>query len=179
MAPLPLPEHLELSTVLTDLFNREVETHRCGPVNLNRETGAVITLIDAHQRVRYIWAFDLKLANVVGTALMLAHPDTAHEAIESGGIPADLRENVVEVVNVARTIINGEGRKHVQLGPSTFLGRDDFQDGFWGEIGQLSDLDSNPRYDFRMQVGGYGEGRMSLISVGDTNTCDEEEPVAA
>ena len=166
MVPLPLPEMGEITWVLEELFGKEVRATAADPLPINSETGAIVTLIDSARRVRALWMFDVALANIVGTALALGHPDKANRATMDNVISVDTRENVIEVVNVGASAINGEGRIPVRLGPAAFLGDGSFGHDLWRTISRQA-LDC-PGYEHsvRLRVGGYGSGRMTLQSFG-------------
>ena len=166
MAPLPLPKIAEITWVLEELFDREVRAKPCDPLPVAADTGAVVTLVDDTNRVRAVWLFDISLANIVGTALALGHPDKAIRATTDGGIPADIQENVAEVVNVGASAINGEGRVHVRLGPAAFVDDGSFGHDIWRSIARQANSTAGETQSYEVSLGGYGSGRMTLQSFG-------------
>lgn len=166
MVPLPLPEMSEITWVLEELFGKDVRASPCDALSINSETGAIVSLVDDSRRVRAVWMFDVALANIVGTALALGHPDKATRATADNVIAADTRENIIEVVNVGASAINGEGRIHVQLGPSAFMGDGSFGHDLWRTMAAQA-LD-NPGYEhsYRLKISGYGQGCMTLQTFG-------------
>jgi hypothetical protein len=166
MVPLPLPEMSEITWVLEELFGRDIKSKECAPLPIAADTGAIVSLVDDARRVRAVWIFDIALANIVGTALTLAHPDKALRATNDGIINGDTRENIAEVVNVATSSINGEGRIHVKLGPATFVDDGSFGHDLWRSIKKQAKSAAGSEHSFELAISGYGTGRMTLKSFG-------------
>jgi hypothetical protein len=166
MAPLPLPDIRDITWVFEELFGREVKTREAPALELGPDLGAIITLLDDSNRVRALWMFDLKLANILGTALAVGHADKANMATQTGVIPSDLKENVAEVVNVGLSGINGEGRIHVVLGPMAFLDDGSFNSDLWRSIARTHKLKRGSALSHRVSVSGYGSGLMTICSLG-------------
>lgn len=172
MVPLPLPDIRDVTSVLESLFGREVTAHEAGPMPLSEKTGAVITLLDDSNRVRALWMFDLELANLMGTALAVGHPDKAAMATQTGVIPTDIRENLAEVVNVGVSAINGEGRIHVALGPMAFADDGRLSSDLWRRIRSQHSLNHGRSLSHRVSISGYGSGRMVICSLASESSAD-------
>ena len=168
MTPLPLPDMDEIGRVLTALFDREVTHRPLQAMQIDPSCGAVVTLLDNQLRIRYLWAFDWQLAHILSGALQIISPQRLKLAVKAFETPPDFAENIIEVVNVCRSAINGEGRVHVQIGSTATHGDGQFANQFWTQL-----LDQLPertmyRYDCALRVVGYGTGRMSLLSLKDS-----------
>ena len=166
MVPLPLPDMSEITWVLEELFGRDIRARESADLTIAADTGAIVSLIDDSHRVRAVWIFDIALANIVGTALALGHPEKAQRSTEDGVIHRDTRENVAEVVNVAASAINGEGRIHVQLGPATFVDDGSFGHDLWRSVADQARSSEGSSHSYELSVGGYGSGRMTLMTFG-------------
>jgi hypothetical protein len=166
MVPLPLPEIRDIIWILEELFDREVTARDAPALQIGPEMGALLTLLDDSNRVRALWMFDVELANIVGVALAVGHPDKATMASQAGVIPADLRENLAEVVNVAVSGVNGEGRIHVSLGPMAFVDDGSFGNDLWRAIRRQAGLSRGTVLSHQVSVSGYGSGRMTVWSLG-------------
>ena len=166
MVPLPLPELSEITWVLEELFGKDIRASACDALPINSETGAIVTLIDSSRRVRAVWMFDVALANIVGTALALGHPDKAARATADNVIMADTRENIIEVVNVGASAINGEGRIPVRLGPAAFIDDGSFGHDLWRTLAKQALDCPGFEHSCRLRVSGYGSGCMTVQSFG-------------
>jgi hypothetical protein len=100
---------------------------------------------------------DLPLSAYLGAALGLVPPGGARAAVEDGELPANLEENLGEVVNIAAALFNVPAAPHLKLhqllAPGSPLPAD--------VVAVLSGIGG--RLDLSVEVPNYGSGRMSVV----------------
>jgi len=157
----PLPSAPELRELVEGLLGRPVDaTIGTGAVNPIEQPGAVVGVYtDDRMALRAIVLMDLSLAANIGASIALIPPAQALKAEEDGVMPENLFENVVEVFNVAAASFNQPDAPHVKLyqtyAPMQPLPADV----------QKWVLAFVRRLDMRLEISGYGGGRISVLAL--------------
>lgn len=100
---------------------------------------------------------DLGLAAAVGASLSMMPKGRVEESLRSGVVHTELVPNLGEVLNVAASLFNGDGRPHVVyrrlfLAPDVPVG-----------LAKAANRQTG-RLDCHVEVDGYGTGVVALVS---------------
>ncbi|NYG57029.1 hypothetical protein [Nocardioides perillae] len=158
MSTVHLPGPMEVRELLADLLGREVTlstTSPFAPGPYNRATYGVY--VDDALRVRALIALDMPLSAYGAAAIGLVPPAGALDAMEAGRLPDTLRENLSEVFNIAASTFNVAGAEHLRLHAVHHVGDQAPHDV------EARALTLGRREDLRIDVAGYGGGRLSVI----------------
>lgn len=158
MSTVHLPGPMEVRELLADLFGREVTlstTAPFAPGPYNPATYGVY--VDDALRVRALIALDMPLSCYGSAAIGLVPPSGAMDAMEAGRLPDTLRENLDEVFNIAASTFNRPGAEHLRVYAVHHVGDTAPHDV------QARALTLGRREDLRIDVAGYGGGRLSII----------------
>jgi hypothetical protein len=118
---------------------------------------SVATYVDDSLQLRSLVLTDLPLSAYAGAALGLMPAAGAQEAIDAAVLPEALADNLYEVLNISASLFNVDGAAHLRLYQVHHIGTP-----LPPEI-LARTLTLGRREDLRIEVGGYGEGRFSLV----------------
>ena len=85
-------------------------------------------------------------------------PGGAEAALEDGYLSESLLDNAYEVLNIAASLFNKEGKPHLRIGPLYDTARAMLP----GEIHSWL-VGAVPRIDAVVDVHGYGQGRIAVL----------------
>lgn len=155
-AYLPAPK--EIRDLLGDLLGREVTVAPTSPFAPGPYAPATVAVYVTDQlEVAGVIACDLKLSAAAGAAIGLVPPGGAADAAASGTLPANLAENLQEVLNVAAALFNTPGAPHLRLYTMHPAGQTLPADVV------ARALTLGRRVDLTVEVAGYGSGRLSIV----------------
>ena len=106
---LPAPD--AVARLLRDLLGKGVTAKKCGILSPSAKL-YVATYADDADKIVSVGVCDLPFAASAGAALSLVPPGVAAEAVRAGLLPAELSENLREVLNVMASLF---GATHVRL----------------------------------------------------------------
>lgn len=161
MSDTPIPTLMAIRLLIADLTGRDVEVAAgADPVGVGGAPGAVVGLyVDDQQASAAIVVMDLALAAYSGAALGLIPVGGAQAALEDGELPQNLRENCYEVLNIMASLFNVPDAPHLRLYAAYYpdeVLRADVRDVALRTAG---------REDIRVEIGRYGAGTMSIVTV--------------
>ena len=159
-APVPVPHPKQIRDLFLGLTGRDVEVGPVNPVVPGRDPAVVAVFVTDKLGTGAAVACDLPLAAYAGAALGLVPLPRAQEAIESGVLPEDLTENFAEVVNVMASVFNEPEAPHLKLYKVHAVG-EKLPTDVASCLGYVV-----RRLDLRVEVAGYGAGRLSSVSIG-------------
>jgi two-component system, chemotaxis family, chemotaxis protein CheY len=153
-----LPSAKAVRNLLETLLGRDVAVTPSAPVEVGPlDPAHVAVYVDDRTRMAATAVADLSLAVRCGAALGLTPRRVADEAVRSRELPALLRADVDEILNVVSTLFNQAGAPHVRLhstfGPGERLPGD--VDSVVHTLGR--------RLDLHVDVAAYGAGRLGLV----------------
>lgn len=145
--------------MLEELLGRSVEVSPCAPWAPISEPGTHALFVDDSLVVRAVGLCDLPFSAYAGAAIGLLPPDVAKEAVAEATVSQSIAENLYEILNIASALYNVEGHPHMKLYQVHHVGEDVSAEvkALGGVLGQ--------RLDLTVGIGGYGEGRLSLVGV--------------
>lgn len=155
---MPIPE--DVRDFLGDLLGKPVSVSKRPVVDLSEvdEDEKWVTGLFVNDKNVLIGACiaDLQLAANAGAALAMISEQVAKEAVVSGELGENLRDNFYEIVNIVSALLNGPSVPHLRL--------TDMVDGIPDEVVELSKRAAgNKRYD--VTIVGYDGGVLGLIGV--------------
>jgi len=164
MTPLPapsaIPSIMAVRDMLMDMLGRDVKVAPSGPWAPSlRDPGAVAAYIDDSGRVRALIACNLDLAVALGASIALIPAKTAAGLVEEGLLTEEIEENLNEVLNILAGLFNPPEGPHVKLRTLYAPGKPPPAD----LSAQLRAF--GRREDLKIEVAGYGGGRLSLVLV--------------
>jgi hypothetical protein len=155
-----LPPTMVLREMLMDMLGRDVKIAPSGPwAPTPRDKGAVAVYVDDGMRLRALVACDLSLSVALAASIGLIPAKTAATSVEEGVLTQDMGENLYEVLNIFASLFNTPNHPHVKLYALHVPGQPVPTD----LAGQLRAF--GKREDLRVEVAGYGGGRLSLVMV--------------
>lgn len=164
MSPLPtpsaIPPIMAVRDMLMDMLGRDVKVGPSGPWAPSlRDTGAVAVYVDDVGRVRALISCNLELAVTLGASIALIPAKTAAGILEEGQLTEEIQENLNEVLNILAGLFNPPDGPHVKLQALHAPGQPPPAD----ISAQLRAF--GRREDLKIEVAGYGGGRLSLVLV--------------
>lgn len=158
VATLPAPKHVR--DLLADLLGREVTVGTGTPVASTRARPAAIAVfVDDRLRTLAVSLLDLPLCGATGGALGLLPVPVVTEMVEAQALSETLLENLYEVVNILSVLFNVPGAPHAKLHKLYAPG-----EALPGDVRAYA-CTLGFRVDLDVGVAGYGNGRLSIISV--------------
>lgn len=155
-----LPSTKEIRDLLTELLDRDIQVSPTPPLAPTPNNPCTVAVyVDDTLQVTSVIAFDLALSAYAGAAIGLVPTAGAEAAIEERILNDTLRENVYEVLNIAASLFNHDGATHVRLYDAHHIGN-----VLPGDV-MVKALTLGRREDLRIEVGGYGTGRLSVVLV--------------
>jgi hypothetical protein len=146
--------------MLLDMLGRDVTVAPSEPwAPTLSEPGAVAVYVDDGSRLRALISCDLELSVALGASIALIPVKTAAFSVEDRRLSEDIAENLNEVVNILAAVFNTPNAPHVRLYALHLPGVAPPAD----VSGQLRIY--GKREDLKIEVAGYGSGRMSLVVI--------------
>jgi hypothetical protein len=159
-APTALPNLKGLRDTLLDMLGRDVQITPSEPwAPTLRDPGAVAVYIDDGWQPRAFISCCLPLSVALGASLALIPAQAAAGCLESGRLTEDLAENLNEVLNILAALFNLPDRPHLKLSAVHLPGSPPPVD----ISARLRAF--GKREDVRIDVAGYGDGRLSVVLV--------------
>ncbi len=155
-----LPASKEVRDLLVGVVGRDIDFTVDSTALTPDSPGGVIVgeyVNDAMGSLALI-ALDLPLAAYLGAALALVPPGGAEASIEDGFLSDSLLDNAYEVLNIAASLFNKEGRPHLAIGPLYDTAR-----AFLPQEIHSWLIGSVPRLDAVVNVAGYGQGQIGIL----------------
>jgi len=150
---LPLPD--AVARLLRDLLGKGVSAKKCGVLSPSAKLYAASYADDA-DKVVSVGVCDLPFAASAGAALALVPPGVAAEAVRAGLLPAELSENLREVLNVMASLF---GATHVRLRDVVSAS------AAQTVITSVAGARATARLDIELAVAGYSGGKLSFLIV--------------
>jgi hypothetical protein len=153
--PAVLPTAKDVRDLLEGLFGKDVTVSPGDPVSLNDEP-VVAVYIDPTMATTALCLLDIRLAAWFAGALALLPKGGLEDALDEGELSPMHLEAVYEVVNIAASMLNGEGVNHSKLYRLYAPG-----ESLPGDIAGLAAAFN--RIDLVVDVAGYGTGKLSMV----------------
>jgi hypothetical protein len=158
--PIELPPPMVVRNLLEDLLGRNVDVvvgDAWAP--LPRDMAATAEYVDDRLTLRAVVLLDLPMAVFAGAAVGLVPARGAQEMVEKRMPNVLIEENLYEVLNVLAAVLNGDDAVHVKITTMSPPGEDPALDVL--KITQRL----TGRLDLKVEIDGYGEGRLALVIV--------------
>lgn len=153
-----LPAAKQVRDLFADLLGREVTLAGAPPLAPGNATPCTIgTYVDDALRICALVVADLPLSAYAGAAIGLLPAGRAEEVVATGRLDEVLAENFHEVLNIAASLFNVPGATHLRLHGVHPAG------GAVDPHVLVQALTLGRREDARLDVAGYGAGRVSLV----------------
>lgn len=160
LAASGLPPTMVVRDMLLDMLGRDVTVGPSEPWAPSlHDSGAVAAYVDDGFRLRALICCNLELSVALGASIALIPPKTAGRSVEEGRLTEDMAGNLNEVLNILAAVFNRQHGPHVRLYALYVPGEPPPAD----LSAQLRLL--GKREDLKIEVGGYGGGRLSLVLV--------------
>jgi len=155
-----LPAAYDVRTLLEELLGRPVEVNPGPPwAPLGGEKGTFALYVDDRLAIRAVGVCDLPFSAYAGAAIGLVPPTTAAAAVADGALDQNTQENLYEVLNICAALYNVDGAPHMKLHQVLHVGAD-----VAPQVQALSAV-LGRRLDLRVDIPGYGAGRISFVGV--------------
>ena len=155
-----LQPNMVVRDILLDMLGRDVKVGPSEPwAPSARDLVAVAVYVDDGMRLRALISCSLELSVALAAAIALIPAKAAVECVKEGRLTEDMVENLNEVLNIMAALFNRPNKPHVKLYALHVPGSpppDDLS-------GQLRAF--GKRSDLKVEVVGYGSGRLSLVIV--------------
>lgn len=159
MGETPLPGAMDVREVFEGLLGRDVEVTTGGAmVNPSLPGGALVGIyVDNTLKLGALVLFDLELAARAGAAIALVPAATANYSIEDGELTSALLDNGAEILNIAGSMFNTEGARHLKLDRCYAPGEPLPADVVPWVLAYVR------RIDLTLVIKGYGPGKFSAL----------------
>lgn len=159
--PVPVPHAKQIRDLFLGVTGKDVEVGPVNPVIPGRDPATVAVYVTDKLATGAAVACDLPLAAYAGAALGLVPLPQAEEAIALGVLPEDLAANFYEVVNIMASVFNeNPAAPHLKLYKVHAVG-EKLPSDVASSLGYVV-----RRLDLKVEVEGYGSGRLSCVSIG-------------
>ena len=159
--PVPVPHPKQIRDLFLGITGKDIEVGPVNPVVPGRDPALVAVYVTDKLATGAAVACDLPLAAYAGAALGLVPLPRCEEAIASGLLPDDLAENFHEVVNIMSSVFNENTQApHLKLHKVHAVG-EKLPTDVASSLGYVV-----RRLDLKVDVAGYGAGRLSSVSIG-------------
>lgn len=154
-----LPPSMVVRDLLLDMLGRDVKVAPSDPwAPTLSDPGAVAVYMDDGNRIRALISCNLELSVALGASIALIPAKVAASSIEEGRMTEDVEENLHEVMNILAAMFNTPSGPHVKLCTLYVPGGPP----------PLADVSAHlrafgRRSDLKLDVAGYGGGRLSLV----------------
>lgn len=155
----PSPTIDDIGELLTNLLGEEVTASRSTTALRPQDVCMLGEYVAEDGETTAVALVDLRLAVYLGSALAMIPASAAEADVKARQLTAEVRDNVKEIFNIATSLVMGSGGLHRKLGRVLDLKEEP-------PSGVLAKLFSAPpfRYDFDVDVPGYGKGRLTYLS---------------
>ena len=158
MTGLLLPSPKAVKDMLADLLDRHVAVTTTVPFAPGPDgPGTIALYVDDSLRLAALIGLDLRLSAYAAAAIGLVPVGAADDAISDGTLHDPLRENLVEVLNVAASLFIAPGATRVRLHVVHPVG----EPAPPAALAQALTL--GRREDLSVKITGYGIGRLSVV----------------
>lgn len=155
---MKLPPVEAVARMLGDLLGRPCSVQPTAKPGF-AEQGFIGVLVDKSGTTRALTFSDKAFTSLAGAALALIPRAVADDAIRSGAVPANLRENHQEIINISTALFNAVNTEseHVRLTQLLATGPAVPQ--------AIRTLLVKPaaRMDLAIEISGYGTGKLCLL----------------
>jgi hypothetical protein len=152
----PLPSRHAVRSVIEGLVGRDVDIADGVPVP-SKTTNVVAAYVNDKLALQAVCIVDIEGGARLGGALAMVPKGGVDDAISERDMPATLRDNCYEVLNVLASVFNVPNAPHVRLyemyGPNQ---------GVPGDVAAVAGL-AGSRMDIALKIAGYGDGMMSIV----------------
>lgn len=160
-----MPSHLPLPKQIKDLFEgvlgRDITLSPSPPFAPGPTVpGSIAVYVDDSLHITSLIACDLPVSAYAGAALGLVPPAGAELAVEAGALTETLAENLYELLNIAASMFNAPGADHLRLHELHPAGVP------LPPMVRAQALTLGRREDVRLEIAGYGSGRLSVVMMG-------------
>lgn len=114
---------------------------------------------DRHRRVAALCIAELRMAASLGAALLLLPGVVVQEVEAANSLDGDAREAYDEVMNMLLGRLNQSSPVHLKLVGTFEHPQETLPDDAWVVLESPS-----ARRDFALQIDGYGEGRLAILT---------------
>jgi predicted component of type VI protein secretion system len=149
----------EIAELLTNLLGEEVKVSRSSTALKVQDVCMLAEYTTEDGETTSVALADLRLANYLGAALAMIPADGAEADVKAQKLVAEVRDNMKEIFNIATSLIAKTGSGHRTLGRVLELNVEQPK-GALGALYQAPPF----RYDFDVEVPGYGKGRLTYLS---------------
>ena len=149
----------QLQGLIGCLYDVETSADAVTPAQPIEDKRVVATYNDMDGQLRFAVTCELSLANSLGAALTRIPPGGAEDATSDGEVPANIAENLHEVLNICSTAFADAINNRIVL-DKMFLPGDELADGL-GEKIASSNCILQANYD----VERYQTGKISLLEL--------------
>jgi hypothetical protein len=152
-AQLALPAPEEVARLLRDLFSRPVNPKKGQPLPPSTKVCAG-TYADDTGGLVGVCVCDLPISASIGAALALIPAAAAADAVKASKIPAEIYENLREVLNIMAGLFRGTHVRFCELLPLAAV-----------LPPPVASIVARPlaRLDLELSIAGYAGGRLSLL----------------
>lgn len=161
VAPVPVPHPNQIRDLFLSLTGRDVELGTAHPVFPGRDLAAVSVYVTDKLDTGAVVACDLSLAACAGAALGLVPLSQVEAALAAQSLSPDLDDNFYEVANVLASVFNENPEApHLQLHKVHKVG-EQLPNDVVSMLGYVV-----RRMDVKIDIAGYGGGRLTVVSIG-------------
>ena len=161
VAPVPVPHPKQIRDLFLSLTGRDVELATAHPVVPGRDPAAVSVYVTDKLETGAVVACDLSLAAYAGAALGLVPLPQVQEALTAETLTPDLSDNFYEVVNILASVFNENPEApHLKLHKVHAAG-EKLPTDLASMLGYVV-----RRMDVKIDIAGYGGGRLSVVAIG-------------
>lgn len=153
-----IPNDEVVGELLESLLGREVKCAWTPGNHPLPEAGQVAVYSDDADGAVAVAVADLGFICRTGAALVMVPPGGADEAVETGEVPEQLRENFAEVVNIMASLLNSDATPHVRLTET----HDRHRAPSDPVIASIMESPAKRRV-FDVNIEGYGRGRIVFL----------------
>ncbi len=156
-----LPTQDAVQRLLLGLINRNLNVKRNPSIPWipKTQSGMMAEYVRDDKSLWALWIMDLQLAGGIGSALTLIPTDSLGNAMKTGRLTQDMTDNMHEIFNIASSVFNREDIQHLRLDAVHML------PGTLPEKAAALLAKPPQRLDLELTIAGYGDGRMSLLSL--------------
>ncbi|MFO0554199.1 MAG: hypothetical protein U0271_37815 [Polyangiaceae bacterium] len=149
--PIVLPKLDPLAKLLSSLIGRKVQVAKAAKPFVWKGPVLVATFIDDEDKLCALAVGDVPFGAHSGAALSMVPPGVATESVRKNVLPPDLLDNAREVLNVATSLFNTPGARHLRLQEVKV------------ELQPQKEIVGSPqRLDVSVDITGYGQGQLTF-----------------
>ncbi len=160
--PIPLPPAQAIRELLTELIGRDVSVRTAKPGKDDAKKQAIAAFDDAESKLRCVAYCDLPLGGSLGAALVLLPPGRVEDSLAEGGLDKQLTENLYEVFNVLSSVFPQHGSPRLILRAVYYRG--ELPPDVKAVHERAARMKPSEKSDFEVSVGGYFDGRVTVLA---------------